>query len=848
MRMGHSSASTKFVRVSVIRAIGCGASDFGYDPPAHMRQPRLLPALLFLLPVVSATASGCDSADSFPPIELGPTARLSLISDLPDFMDVPFPSDVYRGSTGRVISIPGIDRVFAKNAPILQQELATMDGFSRIAPAMFFVDDLGVPNVDGEPAAATLDEALLPKNEDACQKDDAAVFFIDLEADGPNNARLPCRALFRDDRTKGTTRPVLAVGAARGVILAEGHRYAAVLTSRLRDTSGKRVLRGLTLQRVARGARNTPAMALYGAALDRVQALLGSALGTDEIVALAPFTTESATKELFQLRQKVLAAPLSLSWDAATVQPMSNAKFAPAVADVLPAGFTASLDDWLGVAQKKLPDGTDDPDANGAVRAHDEIAAFGTAVFQPPNFLTKADGGYDNIAHAHFARDAQGNAVADPARPTSKVWISIAIPKKPMPPTGYPVVMIQHGLSSGRHYMLSLANTFAKAGFISVAIDSVTFGARAADPRFQVDQTSDFAGAAVYKGPDGIADAVNGERNGPVDLFGSLKNIGALRDQMRQAALDTSAVVQLLSSEPDLSPLATSAGVPRVDKDRIAYIGDSLGGIQGALSAAIEDRVKAWFLNVAGGGIFTEIGSHGPGINAQLLIGAIANFGFRGGRFDEAHPFTVLGQTLAELGDPLAYAQYLEKLGPPLSAGGRGPLVPRNVIITEVIYDELVANEGGEALARAIGAGLAKPNVGSNAEIVDPKNPLLGPGKVKLTELDPGPDGIRDFPLKGSTAVLVQVSPAQHGADLTQSKAGRNFGVPYFGKGAEFSLSNVSVPCPYREMQAMALQFMRDAFDGVAPRVSGFPAPIRDFDGDGTPDATDPKVNDPNVK
>lgn len=801
---------------------------------------RLAPLAFVTLPVVAS----CDSVEPFPPVELGPTARLSLISDVPDFMDVPFPSDVYRSSAGKVGSIPGMDRVFAKNSAIFQQELATMNGYSRIAPAMFFVDDSSQPKVDDEPVAAVLDPAVLPKDEEACQKETSSVYFLDLEAQDSKLARLPCRASIRDDREKSsTTRPVLAVGPARGFVLAEGHRYAAVLTSRLRDQDGKRVIRGLTLQRVARGVRSTPSMTLYGTALERVNALLSDVLGTDEVVAIAPYTTQTTTPELFQLRDKLIGSSLSLSWDAATVQPMGNARFAPKTGGVLPTGFTASLDEWLGVADKKLPDGTDDPDANVAVRAHDQIAAFGTAVFQPPNYLTRADGGYDNIAHAHFARDAAGAAIPDPARPASKVWISIAVPKKPMPAAGYPVVIVQHGLGSGRHYLLALANTFAKQGFVSVAIDSVTFGARAADPKFQVDQGTGF-GDGTYKGPDGIADSVNGERNGPVDLFGSLKNIGALRDQMRQAALDTSAVVQLLSSDPDLSPLATGAGTPRVDKDRIAYIGDSLGGIQGALAASIEPRVKAWFLNVAGGGIFTEIGSHGPAINAQLLVGAIANFGFRGGRFDEAHPFTVIGQTVAEAGDPLAYAHYMQRTAPPNGA----PLVRRNVIITEVIYDELVANEGGEALARAIGAGLAKPNVGSNADIIDAKNPKLGPGKVPLFEADPGPDGIRDFPFKGSTAVLVQVAPGQHGSDLTQSSAKRNFGIPYFASGADFSLNNLSVPCPYREMQAMALQFMQDAFDGVSPRVSGFPAPVRDFDNDGTPDATDPKVNDQNVK
>src|SRR5690606_9413412 len=130
--------------------------------------------------------------------------------------------------------------------------------------------------------------------------------------------------------------------------------------------------------------------------------------------------------------------------------------------------------------------------------------------------------------------------------------------------------------------LLSLANTLCKMGWVAVAIDSVTFGARAADPKYQVDTSTDYAGApgATYRGPDGLADAVDGGRNGAFDFFGSLKNILAIRDQLRQAALDTAQLVKVLRAKPDLSPLDTGSGAPAIDPDRIAYVGDSLGGIE----------------------------------------------------------------------------------------------------------------------------------------------------------------------------------------------------------------------------------------------------------------------------
>src|SRR6185436_14203064 len=122
----------------------------------------------------------------------------------------------------------------------------------------------------------------------------------------------------------------------------------------------------------------------------------------------------------------------------------------------------------------------------------------------------------------------------------------------------------------------------AKNGWMTAAIDSVTFGGRAIEDRFRHDEHTDWekAPGATYAGPDGINDGVGEkhERNGSFDLFGGLEAIGAIRDQFRQAALDTAQLVRVLRSDPDLSPLKTTGTDVKVDPAHIAYVGDSLGG------------------------------------------------------------------------------------------------------------------------------------------------------------------------------------------------------------------------------------------------------------------------------
>jgi dienelactone hydrolase len=769
-------------------------------------------------------AVACSSDPAPPPTNSGPVARFKL-SDAPDFMEVPFPSDVYL--QGGTVKVPGLDRVFKVGSSYLSHELERMDGFSRVALAMFYVDDPGAPlDDDGEVAFAPIDRSTLPVDEKACVADESSVFVLDLQ----EGTRVPCRADFHDDSQKSRGRPNVAVGPARGIVLEEGRRYAAVMTDRVRDTQGRAVRASEDLAKVS---------GMYKEALDKARALLP---GGANIVAIAPFTTHTRVREMLEIKATLDAQPAPvLKWDQASVSPMKAARFGRAP---LPADFTATLDDWLGVATEKLPDGTDDPDAALPVRAHDKIAAVGTAVFEATSFLQKKPGGYPELDHATFARDAAGKVVPTG---TEKIWVTIAIPTAAMPADGYPVVIIQHGLGGSRSYLLELANTICARGWIAVAIDSVTFGARAPGAEFQRDEHSDYeTRGATYKGGDGLADPDRfGNRNGNTDLFGSLKNIGALRDQFRQAELDTTQLVRLLRDPSlDLSPLQAGA---KIDPARVAYLGDSLGSIQGAVAATLEPNVKHWVLNVAGGGLLTELASRGPAIGAILQLAAGANFGFLRVNLNESHPMNVVLQNIVDPADPIIYAPHL--IRKPLAGG------PKNILQFEVLYDELVSNEANESLARAAGIGLALPNAGSNAGISNLKDLSANPWRVPLPDVAPDDQQeIHDTPVPGVTAVVVQVSPAQHGSNLVRSTGERQFAIPYaqFDKEpANVHLDvgkYITVRCPYRELQAMLTRFLEDGFAGRVPRVSGIKPPVRDADDDGITDDKDPDPINPQIK
>jgi hypothetical protein len=284
--------------------------------------------------------------------------------------------------------------------------------------------------------------------------------------------------------------------------------------------------------------------------------------------------------------------------------------------------------------------------------------------------------------------------------------------------------------------------------------------------------------------------------------------------------------------------------VPKLDATKIAYFGDSLGSLEGAVSAAIEPDVKLWVLNVAGGGIGVEIAPHGPTINELARIAAGANFGLLETTQNESQPFTELLQLLAEPCDPLVYAPYLVKS--PRTIAGKA-LAPRDVLQFEVLYDEVVANEGGEAFARAGGWGLATPNAGSNADILDIKNIANNPGRVPLPDVNPDSNGaIHDTPVPGVTAVVIQASPGAHGKDAVAATAQRQFCIPFavwsdpdpfhhLDLGAYFKVRD-----PYRELQTTAVRFIGEGFAGGVPSVSVLKPPVRDLDDDGVTDDMDP--------
>jgi hypothetical protein len=761
--------------------------------------------------LASISALSCSSSEPAPPPAPSRfVARFTLSGAPPRFLDVPYPSDAYLDPDGTLVdSIPGFADVIPQNAPTIEAALATQRGFGVNQGVSFRVD----ARAGGDPAP--VDASSLA--------DGSAVFLLDLDA----KTRVPARAELHDDRDRGSsTPPVISVRPARGTVLAEGHRHAAILTTRV-TAGGEAIGASDAFAAIRDGAQRGSALEkLYGGAVDEAKAIAPALAEDGAIAVLTVFTTAAVSHELADMRGVIAKLPPpQLRWDAASLAPMAPAVFGA----TLEPGYTATLDDWLGTPDL-LPDGTEDPALDQQKGyAHDAIQVLGTAAFEAPSFLRERAGGYADPEHRTVSRDAAGAPRIDPDHPTAKAWIAIALPKTPPPPSGWPVVIVQHGLQSDKSFLFAFANVLAKKGWASVAIDAITFGARAVSPADAVDQTTRFpwTATAAYAGPDGFVD----KQAGTLAFFGNFLSFGAARDQLRQAALDIGTVTEILRDpQIDLGPLLAAAPGAKLDPDRIAYVGDSFGAVVGSLAAAVDPHLRAVWLNVGGGGVITEVIANGPGLSIASALGSVT-YGIPGDRFSGSHPLMSIVQGIIDPADPLTHAD--RWVQSPATVNG-APNAPKNVVLLEVLWDELIANEGTEALALRAGIPLGAPNVGSNAG-------------VPLPEAKPGSDGFQGVPVAGATALLVQASPGTHGCNLYCRQGSRHYAHPFGGDPSAYPVlpKDIVVREPYLGLQRTLVDFYESAFAGGAAVVKGFPAPARDFDDDGKDDAVDPDPNDP---
>jgi hypothetical protein len=697
----------------------------------------------------------------------------------------PFPSDLFvtgaPGSAGaRLGPLPGLEQLAPQETEALRVQLAALDGF-------------GARPVIELPFVGLVDAATVPARTTSTQE---ALFVVDVEA----GTAVPYewRVVEHSGVRAGTSTIVGAI--VRGHVLEEGTLYAAVVTSTVRGVGG-------ALGAAPFDALDTITGATTQRALDAVRALPGDRGARGDVVTLAAFTTGSPTRGLVAARG-VLAerAPPQVTFDD----------------DALLFIGDDRLRELLGE-----PARDDDGEARlgwsfGTGMAHDHVAAVGTATLHGITFRRPDDEELDDMAAGIWAFDDDGAPIVD--REVA-LPVSFAVPKGDMPAGGWPVAFFGHGLGGSRAQMLAFIDSLAREGWATVAIDADGHGLR----HTEVDEVSN---VAARLGPTfrGVADRRDGfgdvEGNGTAfDLFHGFKNIAAMRDQMRQSVMDLSQVVRAIQGGVDLSPLVPGVQGATLDATRVAYLGESFGGVLGSLFSSVEPDVHFFYLDVPGGGVMDYVATNSPALSGFANLFVPPTFGLDPEeRLHRFHPLIGMGSQIFDGADPLTYAPHT--LRNRRTVAGR-ELPARSVIIGCVIGDEILPNGATHALAKAYGM------------------PLLGPSPLAARLADEGMDVITHGPIannlgEGQTGAMVHFSPANHGDNWSDESGALKF-FPFTDDDVEFEALPSPVPTvnPVRATHEQVRRLLRDHAAGVAPTLVVTDIPRADFDNDGVLDDDD---------
>jgi pimeloyl-ACP methyl ester carboxylesterase len=188
------------------------------------------------------------------------------------------------------------------------------------------------------------------------------------------------------------------------------------------------------------------------------------------------------------------------------------------------------------------------------------------------------------------------------------------------PPAGYPVAIVQHGITRNRSDALGLADAFADACFIVASIDLPLHGITdtanplydaAHERTFNVDLVNNVTGAA---GPDGLIDSSGTHM---INLVSPLTS----RDNLRQGEAD------LIAFTKSVANLDIDGGGSDIDPTRIHFVGHSLGAVVGGTHVHYTATRTATLANPGGSVVRLLLDSptFGPRIRAGLASAGITN-------------------------------------------------------------------------------------------------------------------------------------------------------------------------------------------------------------------------------
>jgi hypothetical protein len=496
----------------------------------------------------------------------------------------------------------------------------------------------------------------------------------------------------------------LTLHAESDELLDQHTRYLVIVTNGVRDTRGDPVETGdfgRFRHDLNFGLTGNLATRVYRQALADALDFVG--IGNNRVVAASVVTTQSATAVMEKIRDQIRAsssAPADFrigSGGERAVFPLNT------IAAIISRRQTGTGPTFADPTPLQLAVLFPVPGAPSPV----EQIAFGK--YSSPDYETLAK-----------SIPATGTLTGTPAvQGRNDIYFDLFLPAGSKPAGGWPVAIVGHGFGGDKDQAGAVAAVMASRGIATIAINAVGHGGGPLGTltvsRVSGNPVTFLAGGrGIDQNGDGAIDPSEGIDAAPIIIGGrAVPNMIGSRDGLRQTVIDLMQLVRIIEAGVDVD----GDGSVDLDRERIYYLGGSLGGIYGSPFVALEPRIRAGALNVPGGSIaeVERLGSFRNLIALSLAtrIPPLLNDPISSGSFIENIPLRnqppvvnivpgamdiqkVLDNTewVSQAGNPVAYAPHLRKT--PLAG-----MSAKRVIIQFARGDQTVPNPTTTAILRA---------------------------------------------------------------------------------------------------------------------------------------------------
>src|SRR6185312_8385290 len=541
---------------------------------------RSIAALFAVSAALTACVSSDESTTPSPSLSAGFQAKFEPASGI-----MPFPNDLYSGTNGQ-LAIPG-NATVANNAPLLEQN--HLDGFGTQSDiSVYFTSSIDKSSITSSDVLMfkvasdlTKKKAVDPTGTVTQLKmgtDFTAEVSPGSDVGGSILTIKPLHPLAASSIDPTTQKPVPAT-------------YLVVVTNGLKDTSGNTAAASPDYSKILTADLPVLSGGKMGstgdATLDQV------ALFTLPQLAVAAAAKIDPTKIAisFSFSTEYLGVALA-GLDAtatATTQPSGTGEMVDSGEDICTVLVSAKQ----VASAAACPTGAN----------HADLFVGGVTL---PYYLTAPSKSNPTAALTDSWHNSKGGDIAlsttnatsftPVATSQQNIPIIASIPNTasgcPTPPSGWPVVIFQHGITRNREDMLGIAGTFAQLCVAVVAIDLPLHGVTdKTDPLYQNQLFNGTPVASILTVPvtertfnmdlennSTLAAGSDGKIDGSGAWFINLTSTITSRDNLREGAAD---LINLAVTLPHLVGVTPPATINQFDPANIFFVGHSLGGIVG---------------------------------------------------------------------------------------------------------------------------------------------------------------------------------------------------------------------------------------------------------------------------